>query len=159
MLNSPEKQINSWKDIEAKIEDSRQLLTHTEQEVLRLKKEATSVQYTIDQLHLQKAELDSFILDRTARKENLSIEVDDLSNKVATLNEDITKQSVELMFIQGEVVSTSDSQKKANDALKKREEVVSAREKQVADKELSLDTSTKELVDKHNKVKKFANSL
>lgn len=159
MQTSPEQQINGWKDVQAKIEDSRLLLTHIESETLALRKEQSLLGYSIGEQLKQKAELETFVKQLSAQKLNLekanatlSEDKVKLQNEIDACNKEAFEQRIVLEKI---AKKTTDDRSKLDKDIEQYNihcEKLRACEKDVHNKRVELET-------KLDKISKLINEL
>ena len=78
MINQPDEEILAASPVfQNKILALRQQIGDKEQEIVRLNKEIASLQYSNEQLILQKKELDTFVADGIEKKDRIKAELED----------------------------------------------------------------------------------
>lgn len=159
MLIQPSPDVALPVELQAAIEQSRNLVTVNEAEAIRLRELAISSQYTVNELHKQKVELEAQVDELRAVSERLRKEAGDLEMSIVE-----KKQIVEAME-QGKAVFMEQMNKEKNE--------VYSRETAVSEKEMSLhlledDLSKKrheveaiqaDLQSRESRIKEFAQSL
>lgn len=159
MLTQPSEAVTLPEDVRAAIEQSRNIVTINEAEALRLRELATSHQYTVNELHKQKVELEEQVEILEKKLAISHIVVDEIEIRVEQKGGELRQAEHALS-----VVLTATSEKEAenalrNSALDAREAAVSAREAQCAVTEDKLGED-KALVEASKKlIKDFADSL
>lgn len=159
MLTQPSEAVTLPEDVRAAIEQSRNIVTINEAEALRLRELAISHQYTVNELHKQKVELEEQV-EKLEKKLAIS---HGLVAEVETRMEQKSGELRQAEYVLSTVL-TATSEKEAenvvkNSALDAREASVSSREAQCDASDIKLGEERALIEASKKLIKDFADSL
>lgn len=156
MIQNPEEDIlQASPAFQNKVLALRQQIADKEAEIQRLNKEIISLSYTVDQLTLQKQELDGFVNDGEFKKIKLKEELKELAETEATLRESVKQSEDFLKAHRIEIENNAKTIAEAQSGLKASEQAHSLKVKEVLDKEAELEIKEKALNEKISKLKEI----
>src|SRR3990167_6843209 len=103
MFNQPSENVALPENVQRAVEQSRNLVTINEAEAKRLKELALSSQYTVDELHKQKVELEAQIESILTRKTKLLKEEESVVKSLEEKKTCIEELSQETNFLMGKI--------------------------------------------------------
>lgn len=159
MQTNPSNDINTLRDLEARIDAYRGQITLQEQSISQNLKLLASQEYTIGQNELRIKELNEFVENAEKAQTDIVADTTAKTEALDTLNSNIETANDTLTSIMTEIKTQAETHDAITEALEKASESMADREADVTKREKDVGDKEDELSKKHAQIKSFAEKL
>lgn len=158
-INQPSPDVTLPEELQRAVDASRNLVTVNEAEAIRLRELANSSQYTVNELHKAKADMEAQIAGLEAKKAELQKQCDELSSLVSQQFSSLDSVSKDLSDKREEYLAISDKIVAESVVLEEKNKELDAREAALCEKEKLTDTERASLEAKLAKLQEVADLM